>query len=315
MIAKLCRAGTLLSLLVLSACGLGRCDDRLSPEALSALYTTPLSPPEGPQSVFHLGHSLVGRDMPAMLAQLAGHDHASQLGWGTPLKAHWEPGSEIAGFDAENDHSAFRPAKEALRSGDYDVLVLTEMVEIEAAIDHFSSSDYLARWARLAFEGNPDIRVYLYETWHALDDPKGWMARLDTDPAKYWEGRLLAEAQAGDGLPAPIHVIPAGRVFAEVVRRLESGDGAEGVTSREDFFARLPDGSVDPIHLNDLGAYLVALVHYAVIYHQSPQGLPRQLTRADGTPADAPGPHLADLLQQTVWQVVTELPITGVATR
>ena len=60
----------------------------ISDAALAAHYATPLIPPEGVMSVYHLGHSLVGRDMPAMLAQMAGHDYASQLGWGasiTPL--------------------------------------------------------------------------------------------------------------------------------------------------------------------------------------------------------------------------------------
>ena len=37
-----------------------------------ALYARPLPQPEGPMRVYHLGHSLVGRDMPAMLEQLAG---------------------------------------------------------------------------------------------------------------------------------------------------------------------------------------------------------------------------------------------------
>ncbi len=56
--------------------------DALSLQDLATLYETPLPAPEGPLTVFHLGHSLVGRDMPAMLAQLAGHgSHASQLGW------------------------------------------------------------------------------------------------------------------------------------------------------------------------------------------------------------------------------------------
>ena len=32
-------------------------------------------------------------------------------------------------------------------------------------------------------------------------------------------------------------------------------------------------------------AYLVALTHYAVLYRQSPVGLPHALSRADGTPA------------------------------
>lgn len=284
----------------------------LSPEELAAVYQTPLPPPDGPLSVFHLGHSLVGRDMPAMLAQMAGHRHASQLGWGTPLKTHWEPDEPIQGFDVENAHDHYRDAKEALDSGEFDVFVLTEMVEIEAAIEYFDAPVYLEKWVSQARKGNPEIRVFLYETWHDLDDPQGWLTRLDTDPARYWEGVLLARAMAVGHEPQPIHVIPAGRVMAELVRRIEAGRGVDDVTSREDLFARMEDGSIDPIHINDLGAYLVALTHYAVLYQRSPVGLPAQLDRADGTPADAPGAELAKLMQQTVWDVVSALPITGI---
>ena len=62
-----------------------------------------------------------------------------------------------------------------------------------------------------------------------------------------------------------------------------------------------------------LGAYLVALTHYAVLYHRSPVGLPHQLTRADGTPADAPSAEAAALMQEVVWEVVQRHPETGVA--
>ena len=54
-----------------------------------------LPAPESGLRVFHLGHSLVGRDMPAMLQQLAvaagfdDHTYESQLGWGTSLRSHW----------------------------------------------------------------------------------------------------------------------------------------------------------------------------------------------------------------------------------
>ena len=284
----------------------------LTPQELAATYETPLPPPDGPLTVFHLGHSLVGRDMPAMLAQLAQHEHASQLGWGTPLKAHWEPHEPIQGFDVENAHDHFRDAKDALQSGDYDAFILTEMVEIEAAIEFFDAPVYLEKWATEARDGNPDIRVFLYETWHDLNDPQGWLTRLDTDPERYWEGVLLAQAMAVTPDDGPIHVIPAGRVIAELVRRIEAGPGIDGITSREDLFARLDDGTVDPIHINDLGAYLVALTHYAVLYQRSPVGLPAQLARADGTAATAPGPDLADLMQRTVWDVVSTLPITGI---
>jgi hypothetical protein len=286
---------------------------KLSAQDLAALYDTALPAPTGPLTVYHLGHSLVGRDMPAMLAQLAGHSHASQLGWGTPLKAHWEPDEPIQGFETENAHPNYKDAREALESGEFDAFVLTEMVEIEAAIDYFDAPIYLEKWVQAARDGNPRLRTYLYESWHALDDPQGWMARLDTDPERYWEGVLISQAMAGLETSEPIYVIPAGRVMVEFVRRVEASGGVDGVTSREDLFARMDDGSLDPIHVNDLGAYLVALTHYAVLYHRSPEGLPRQLDRADGTPANAPGPDLANLMQRTVWDVVSRLPVTGIA--
>ena len=61
-----------LLLLVLSACGLARCTPApLDRAALDGLYARPLPPPAGPLAVYFVGHSLVGRDMPAMLAELA----------------------------------------------------------------------------------------------------------------------------------------------------------------------------------------------------------------------------------------------------
>ena len=87
---------------------------------IDAAYAMPLTPPAAPMRVFHLGHSLVGRDMPAMLAQLAGNGHSyhSQLGWGTSLREHWDPKLPINGFETENAHVHYRDAKEALASGD-----------------------------------------------------------------------------------------------------------------------------------------------------------------------------------------------------
>jgi hypothetical protein len=126
-----------------------------------ALYANPLPEPSGALSVFHLGHSLVGRDMPAMLAQLAGKDHYydSQLGWGTSLRAHWEPDVPINGFAQENDHPRYRDAREALGSGEYDTVVVTEMVELRDAIRYHDSAQSLARWAGLAGAAHPQARI------------------------------------------------------------------------------------------------------------------------------------------------------------
>ena len=289
----------------------------LPPPVAATPNAPPLTAPEGGLRVFHLGHSLVGRDMPAMLEQMArfarlrGHEHHSQLGWGTSLREHWEPDVPINGFEAENAHPRFRPAREALATGAYDAVVLTEMVELRDAIRWHASPDYFPRWVAAARAANPQVRVYLYKSWHNLEHPDGWLPRLENDPAALWQAHLLGPAWADPAL-GPVHAIPVADVLAELTRRLAAGDGAEGLRAPADLFARNPDGTLDTIHFNDQGLYLVALTHFAVLYHRSPEGLPNALRRADGRPAQAPTREAAALMQRLVWEVVRGHPLTGV---
>ena len=279
-------------------------------ETAETLYATPLSTPENPLNVYHLGHSLVGRDMPAMLAQFADHSYHSQLGWGTSLRQHLGPETEINGFEAENAHANFTPARAALEGGSYDAVVLTEMVEIADAIRYHGSAEALAEWAALIRVGNPNARIYLYETWHHTNDPKGWFTRIDDDLEGAWMGQILYPAIAKGN---PVHLVPAGQVMAAVTRAVEAQGGVPGLPDRNALFALTPEGAQDTIHLSDLGAYLVALTHYAVLYHANPEGLPTALNRADGTPALAPSVQAAALMQRIVWEVVQRHPETGVA--
>ncbi|WP_342069662.1 hypothetical protein [Yoonia algicola] len=291
---------------VLAALGLYTRDPApLDAETFEALYAAPAPKPDGPRHVFHIGHSLVGRDMPAMLAQLAGqgHDYASQLGWGATLQSHWEPDVPINGFAEENAHDKYRDAHEAVESGDYDAIVLTEMVEIKDAIKYHDSAKYVSQWSDKAQAHG--LSVYLYETWHQLNDDAGWLTRLDADLALYWEGAILRPALARAETPQPIYVIPGGQVMAAFARALETQGPVGPFASYKDLFS-------DDIHFNDYGAYLMALTHYAVLYQQDPRGLPHALQRADGTPGQNPGPEAARLMQETVWDVVTSLPRTGV---
>ena len=285
-----------------------------SAASVRAKLAAALPAPQAPLTVFHLGHSLVNRDMPAMLAQLAppGHRYDSQLGWGTTLQAHWGDAA-INGFKEENDHPRFRPAHEALKSGDYDAVVLTEMVEIRDSIRYFESPKYLAQWAKEAISARPDVRIYLYETWHRLDDPEGWLERLDRDLDRYWLSRVLGPALKDLPDSSQVRIVPAGQVLAAVVRAVEGQGGLGPVRDRSDLFGRAEDGSVDPIHLNDMGNYLVALVHFAALYQASPLGLPHELTRADGSPATSPGPELARLMQEATQSVVHKLGLSGLA--
>lgn len=289
---------------------------RLQADQFAARYTEALNPPEKGLVVYHLGHSLVGRDMPAMLNQLAhaagfdGHRHASQLGWGASLDQHWQGASAVPGFAEENAHPNHAPA-DALPLGGYDAVVLTEMVEIRDAIRYHDSAAALGHWARAARAGNADVRLYLYETWHRLDDAEGWLNRIDADLGWAWQDELLRVAMT-DPHVGTIHLIPGGQVLAAATRAIEAGH-LPGLANREALFAKTMTGVVDPIHLNDLGAYLIALTHFAVLYHQSPEGLPSALLRADWQSA-TPLPLAAVLpLQRLVWQVVTRYALTGVS--
>ncbi len=290
---------------------------KLGPDDFAARYANPLQAPDAGLSVFHLGHSLKGPDIPVFLGQLAdaaglsGHRYNSQLGWGASLRDHWQGGDALAGFDDMNQPPAWADPRTALGSGTYDALILTEMVELKDAIRWHDSSQHLALWAEFARTARPDLRIYLYESWHDLSVREGWLERLDSDPDQLWEGTILAQAMAQPAT-GTVHVIPAGRVMAALVRHAEGQGGVPGMTDRTDLFARNADGSLDTIHINDLGAYLVALVHFAVIYQRSPVGLPHALARADGTPATPPDPALAALMQELVWSVVRDLPVTGI---
>lgn len=311
------RSGLIVLLLAIVAAASGahwwRGSGTVDDAAMAARYAASLPAPTGPLTVFHIGHSLVNRDMPAMLAQLAGQGHSydSQLGWGATLSSHWGD-APISGFEVENAHPRFRPAIEAVESGDYDAIVLTEMVEIRSALEYHDSPRYLALWAQKARSARPDVRLYLYETWHNLDDPEGWLERLDADLSRYWVDGILRPALADLPADAQIHLIPAGQALAAFVRAVEQQDGVGNVRDRTDLFMRNADGTLDQIHLNDLGNYFVALVHYAVLYQKSPIGLPYALNRGDGSQADTPAPETAFLMQEVVWQTVLETQLTGV---
>ncbi|MDS9467271.1 hypothetical protein RGQ15_06745 [Paracoccus sp. MBLB3053] len=273
-----------------------------------ALYDQPRKLPQSPVRVYHLGHSLVGRDMPAMLAQLAGHEYAIQLGWGAALSEHLAGPEAVGGFEEENASPHHRDPHEALESGEYGAFVMTEMVSLRDAILWKDSIAAAGQWAAEAVMATPDIEVFLYESWHGLDESPDWLTRFPDDLDQLWSQLLWSATRAAG---RPVWLIPVGQVLAKLVGEAEAGEGIAELRRRQDLFARMPDGSQDNIHPNDLGAYLVALTHYAVIYGKNPIGLPHELRRADGSMANAPSPELAQRMQEIVWEVVTSQPLTG----
>lgn len=151
-----------------------------------------------------------------------------------------------------------------------------------------------------------------------------------------WAGRLARWLREPTCRPhGPIFLVPVGTVLARLAARLEREhwEYAGARLEVHDLFVnpyvewpaewpddvgeeearrvlatlprRHPDAELDDIHASDLGVYVAALVHFAVLYRQSPEGLP---PLAPGLSAST-----AARLQRLVWQIVASDPRTGVA--
>lgn len=119
----------------------------------------------------------------------------------------------------------------------------------------------------------------------------------------------------------PIYLVPVGQVFLAIYKRMQSEGNAfvladGSVLTFLDLFTnayvnwpqtdlrlKFPDKPMDDIHPSFIGIYVVALVHFATLYGQSPIGLeaPNEI-----------GDSLAEKFQSLVWDVVINDPRSGV---
>ncbi|MHB1033871.1 MAG: hypothetical protein ACYC35_02680 [Pirellulales bacterium] len=60
------------------------------------------------------------------------------------------------------------------------------------------------------------------------------------------------------------------------------------------------------IHLNNVGSYVVGCTFFATLYRENPKG-------SSGEAYKVTDPKLAAQIQDTVWKVVSENPLAGVA--
>ncbi len=254
-------------------------------------------------SVFMVGHSLVNADMPTMLAALADdagkqHHRGEQIINGAPLRWNWDHSHEAQGLDARVE----------LPTGDWNVLVLTEAIPLLNHLTWSGTYEYAGNFHQLALGGNPGTRTFIYETWHCIDSGSpagcaydeeshiGWRERLDRDLPR-WQG-IADHLNVAYPDTAPVELIPAGQALALLDDRLHAQAGVvPGIGHVFDLFA-------DEIHLADAGNYFVALVMFATIYRQSPQGLTHLINDQWGQPYDLPSADAAAALQTIAWEVV-----------
>lgn len=201
-------------------------------------------------------------------------------------------------------------AKVALASGKMDVLTLSPIWMPDEGIDDF---------AAYAYEHNPHIRVTVQEFWLPNDtyEPKYPLEvnkhpTVNHDAAKIPELRKHYEDYDRDveayvaGVNKKIgkqvvFIVPVGMATLALREKIVAGQ-CPGIEKQSELF-RDPWGHPQ-LALQVLSAYC----HYAVIYRQSPVGLP--------IPAELQGkyanPMLNLLLQQLAWDAVSHHPMTGV---
>ncbi len=246
-------------------------------------------------AVFHIGNSFTRwGDVPAQLANLAAasnraHARGDQLADGQNIGYQWTNGLP-GGFLTRGS-----PSRTELATASWDALVLQPMsrewqpANLPAFQANAESFDDLA--------DSVGAQLYLYAYWPWRDDP---LSDQDGINAAFEQVRA---ALSSDG--PPVRVIPVGEAFRAAVSEMGTGELA-GLT-RNDLYR-------DSLHPSDIGYYLSALVHFAVLHRRSPVGLPAEGISSDEF-SDAPvaiPTNIAAAFQRIAWDVARETPHTGV---
>lgn len=256
--------------------------------------------------VVQSGHSLtdpIPRFLLAMVQAAGGRGAVIERSTipGSPMDWRWN--NRAPGVDARHDIA------------DFDLLVLTERVPLADTMEYHDSPGWALRWAEHAWadgRGGAGAEVVLYATWIGRDTGPGASAEARRHPEGHlpFRARLQIEADRWDAIrdhvnahrPAgspEVPMIPGPALMTALYDAVAAG-AVPGVSAFADFFS-------DDIHLSDLGSYVVALAHYAVIYGRDPRDLPAGLGRLP-----LPDVDLARWLQALVHDVVWRDPRTGI---
>jgi hypothetical protein len=261
------------------------------------------SPPAGLR-VFTCGHSFhvwAARIIADMAAGAGIKDHQiaglSSIG-GSRVIQHW---------DVADDKNA---AKTLLAAGKVDVLTLSPIWLPDEGIEKF---------ARLAFEHNPDIRITVQEYWLPNDTyhpvyPLETRLVVDHNATDLAELRRQNDRYQHDieehvrginqslGRNALV-VVPVGAASIALRERIVS-TRVPGLKVQWRLFADNWGHPTPPLKV------LAAYCHYAVIYRRSPVGLPMPPELEQNKEFAIPA--LNRLLQEIAWDAVIHNPMSGV---
>ncbi len=267
------------------------------------------------RSPFYVGHSLINHDMPHMVQGLA-----EDAGRTTQYGKQIANGANLQ-FQYNNSQSAQgTPYTDAIPTGNYNALILTEAVPLHNHITWSGTYEYANNFYDYMdiHTTGQDNYFYIYQTWHctnsgmALPDlPTGCHYDNSANSNILWQPRLLADFSMWSGIidsvrmkhPSDdeIWMVPGGQAFYNLAVEINAGN-IPGISSHTDLFT-------DDIHLTNAGNYFIACVMYATIYRASPVGLTTSLSNEWGTPfTDMPTASQAQVMQEVAWATVTSMP-------
>lgn len=250
---------------------------------------------------FHFFTALILPDM-ARGAGIKGHETAglSAIG-GSRVIQHWDVAEEK------------NKARQALGAGKVDVLTLSPIHLPDEGIEKF---------ARLAIEHNPKVRITVQEFWLPYDeyDPANPLRNrkvdhnaatsesLRTSHEPYFKGmddhvRALNQKLGKDGKPV-LFVVPVGQAVIALREKIIAGE-VPGLKTQAELFSDAIGHPTTPVQA------LATYCHFAVIYRRSPVGLPVPdvLKKIQHPKLDD---KLNRLLQELAWDAVTAHPLSGV---
>ncbi len=289
--------------------------------------------------VYFVGNSVTDTVNYQALGELAkSRGHKQILGRhmipGSPLFLLWKESTAKNGFT----EPPFGYPHEALVNHQWDAVTLQPFDRMlshknEQGVDSEGDLVTIQKYIDQTLPKSPEVQFYIYSRWPRITiggkaaqydkdayrtDVKGipvgpgpvddfterWERKYtggwdnSNETRDYFEQVVQEVRRANPTMKKPVRIIPVGDIMNELHQQMKAGK----VPGYSSIFQLYKDG----IHLNDAGSYLVGCAFFATLYGESPVGLPPE-------PYKVTDSKLAEIIQQTVWKVVSQHPLAGIA--
>ncbi len=206
------------------------------------------------------------------------------------------------------------PFRKTLDQGNWDILSLQPFLRPLS-----SDLPQIETFMKTALEKNPKIVTFIYAQYihdEGFDYQDIWLQENDDfiktgkSEGLFWPNRCrqyyeCLTRRVRETMPGhEVYMAPVGHAFALLDEKVKAGQ----VPGMHSIFQMWGDST----HANSFGGYLCAMVYHAMIFRESPVGLP--IGEYQGKDGDWQiSAEQARILQETAWEVVASHPLSGVS--